>query len=812
MLHCQYSFGSVIGAPVVFFLGGFIFALLQSLDTLGDEDIAEGLAFGQWYMTIPHIAIVSGLLLAGNNPNIMEGVLAVERKYPQDNITFMGITYGLAYPSCYKVAWLWEKWLDTLIATYLVRYNAVYSGNEDYDKDMLWAYAGPLAVFNVEKPGLFRISGWLDKRGFYEPYSVRWMVDRGQAVPRNPFKLMRLIWNRNNSRRLINWRCLWNIVYYSSQWLLGIIGITAAIGGTAMQLMGVYSADICYITTSYWFAPLDKRPQPIISVNSADMIRESELMWKPCAITAIVFMSVVSFDGGINAGCVTCFKTVRRIDQNERRDTRASRPDRGRVRPRATSGAPLTVRTLTPSIPTAAPIAPRTMSGASASTAGYGGYGSYSGQSGGQGRAYGSLGGRNSMTMMSGALPTYGHGSNAGLSSSLSAQGSAVGPGSYPPGSGSGSLSGRTPSPMGTGGVGSMPDGGSSGTFGFAPQASGISGPSGNAPPATGLDASSATGPSRRTPFRRAPSLNEPLEEADEPSSHSVRRAVLRSAASASASVARTATSTSTTPLIRSVAAQAARRPVVNTLAIAARYFSQTARVAEEATSATATPAADTAAAPAEQGARPSNEGETPYGVYIRNIVFDATEAHLKEAFEHYGPVSRCVIARDARGMSRGYGFVWFESQDAKDKAKAEANGSFWHGRRLEVGDRQARTRTERPARAERAPNQPSDSLYIGNLPYETTDADLNAVFGDLKGLLAVRVAVDRATGWPRGFAHADFDTEENATVGLQYLKDKQVGSRQLRVDFAQASRKRADRYNEKSGEKPAEKPAEKAE
>lgn len=72
MLNCQYSFGSMVGAPVSFFLGGFIFALLQSLQSLGSEDIALALAFGQFYMTVPHIAIVSGLLLAGNNPNILE--------------------------------------------------------------------------------------------------------------------------------------------------------------------------------------------------------------------------------------------------------------------------------------------------------------------------------------------------------------------------------------------------------------------------------------------------------------------------------------------------------------------------------------------------------------------------------------------------------------------------------------------------------------------------------------------------------------------------------------------------------------------
>lgn len=133
MLNCQYSFGSMVGAPVLFFLGGFVFALLQSLQDLGSEDIALALAFGQFYMTVPHIAIVSGLLLAGNNPNILEGVFATQRghhdvgdetgsKRPPGRLTF-----GLAYPSCYKVAWQWHRghnkrqWIKLLIDTYSQR-------------------------------------------------------------------------------------------------------------------------------------------------------------------------------------------------------------------------------------------------------------------------------------------------------------------------------------------------------------------------------------------------------------------------------------------------------------------------------------------------------------------------------------------------------------------------------------------------------------------------------------------------------------------------------------------------------------------
>lgn len=127
MLNCQYSFGSMVGAPVVFFIGGFIFALIQSLQTFGDEDIALALAFGQWYMIIPHIAIISGLLLAGNNPNILEGVAATQQQEQEEEISFLGLRFGLAYPSCYKVAWQWHRghnkklWIDKLLDTYLYR-------------------------------------------------------------------------------------------------------------------------------------------------------------------------------------------------------------------------------------------------------------------------------------------------------------------------------------------------------------------------------------------------------------------------------------------------------------------------------------------------------------------------------------------------------------------------------------------------------------------------------------------------------------------------------------------------------------------
>lgn len=35
--------------------------------------------------------------------------------------------------------------------------------------------------------------------------------------------------------------------------------------------------------------------------------------------------------------------------------------------------------------------------------------------------------------------------------------------------------------------------------------------------------------------------------------------------------------------------------------------------------------------------------------------MFEANEDHLREAYEKYGEVVKAVVARDARGLSRGY-------------------------------------------------------------------------------------------------------------------------------------------------------------
>jgi len=75
-------------------------------------------------------------------------------------------------------------------------------------------------------------------------------------------------------------------------------------------------------------------------------------------------------------------------------------------------------------------------------------------------------------------------------------------------------------------------------------------------------------------------------------------------------------------------------------------------------------------------------------------------------------------------------------------------------------------------------------------MSYEMSDKDLNDLFKDVKNVLDVRVAIDRRTGQPRGFAHADFMDVASAESAAEYLKSKEFYGRNLKIDFSgQATR-----------------------
>jgi RNA recognition motif-containing protein len=82
-----------------------------------------------------------------------------------------------------------------------------------------------------------------------------------------------------------------------------------------------------------------------------------------------------------------------------------------------------------------------------------------------------------------------------------------------------------------------------------------------------------------------------------------------------------------------------------------------------------------------------------------------------------------------------------------------------------------------------------SKKIYVGNLPFSATEADLRGLFEEHGTVDSVNVIVDRDTGRSKGFAFVEMDDEGNAANAMQALDGKEFDGRDLRVSEARERR-----------------------
>ena len=77
--------------------------------------------------------------------------------------------------------------------------------------------------------------------------------------------------------------------------------------------------------------------------------------------------------------------------------------------------------------------------------------------------------------------------------------------------------------------------------------------------------------------------------------------------------------------------------------------------------------------------------------------------------------------------------------------------------------------------------------LFVGNLAYSTTEADLRSYFGTVAPPSQVVLPVDRETGRPRGFAFVEFQDRGHAEQAIQKFNGQLFNGRPLAVSEARA-------------------------
>lgn len=86
--------------------------------------------------------------------------------------------------------------------------------------------------------------------------------------------------------------------------------------------------------------------------------------------------------------------------------------------------------------------------------------------------------------------------------------------------------------------------------------------------------------------------------------------------------------------------------------------------------------------------------------------------------------------------------------------------------------------------------------LYVGNLSYQTTDADLKDFFAQAGQVVSATIITDKMSGRSKGFGFVEMSSEEEAKKAIEMLNGKDLGGRNLKVDAAQPQRERAPRGN----------------
>jgi RNA recognition motif-containing protein len=78
-----------------------------------------------------------------------------------------------------------------------------------------------------------------------------------------------------------------------------------------------------------------------------------------------------------------------------------------------------------------------------------------------------------------------------------------------------------------------------------------------------------------------------------------------------------------------------------------------------------------------------------------------------------------------------------------------------------------------------------SRKLFVGNLPFSTSEGELQDLFEQAGAIESVRVMRDMATGRARGFAFVEMQTDEDAQTAIQRFNGTELGGRAIVVNEA---------------------------
>lgn len=179
--------------------------------------------------------------------------------------------------------------------------------------------------------------------------------------------------------------------------------------------------------------------------------------------------------------------------------------------------------------------------------------------------------------------------------------------------------------------------------------------------------------------------------------------------------------------------------------------------------------------------------------VYVKNLDRSLNQQGLEELFGKFGKITSALLATDAEGKSKGFGFINYEGHEAAQKAVEELNDTDVEGgKKLYVGraqnkfERQSELKKQyEQARLEKLTKYQGINLYVKNLDDSVDDEKLREIFSPFGSITSVKVMTDDE-GKSRGFGFVCYSSPEEANRAIAEMNQHMVANKPLYVALAQ--------------------------
>ena len=130
------------------------------------------------------------------------------------------------------------------------------------------------------------------------------------------------------------------------------------------------------------------------------------------------------------------------------------------------------------------------------------------------------------------------------------------------------------------------------------------------------------------------------------------------------------------------------------------------------------------------------------------------TQKEFYKIFLEYGDISSAKIEYDENGISKGYGYIYYYTEESAEKAKINLNGKSFYGKPLNIVNLITQKRNKGN----------TITLFVLNIPYNAKEEEIRNIFEKFGIIVNINVT-------NKGFAYVTYLNVESASCCIDEMK-----------------------------------------